>query len=113
MSMMTTDYDDRAAIFDVENGVFVEAYSRDEACPKAIPSCGSLRKLTLDVNSAEFDHRFFRVIQASTSLPELNVCLHECSLLYNAKQIMKMWRGVASSCRLTLIDRWRVIKVGS
>ncbi|KAF9328074.1 hypothetical protein BG006_008677, partial [Podila minutissima] len=104
MSVMTSDYDDRAAIFDVKEGVFVEAYSRDEAFPKAILSYGSLRKLTMDVNSLEFDHEFFRVIQASASLQKLDVCLHGCSFLYKVKQIVKVWRGVASSWRLTLID---------
>ncbi|KAG0340985.1 hypothetical protein BG000_010535 [Podila horticola] len=105
VTMMTADYGNRAAVFDLKKGGFVEAYSLDKACPKIVLSCGSLQTLTVDINNLEFDHEFFHAVQESTSLLELNICFHGRKILYDAEQIVKMWRRAASQCHLTLIDR--------
>ncbi|KAF9309183.1 hypothetical protein BG003_010083 [Podila horticola] len=87
VTMMTADYGNRAAVFDLKKGGFVEAYSLDKACPKIVLSCGSLQTLTVDINSLEFDHEFFHVVQESTSLLELNICFRGRKILYDAEQI--------------------------
>ncbi|KFH74155.1 hypothetical protein MVEG_01368 [Podila verticillata NRRL 6337] len=104
-TIFTIINDNWSAIFDLKQGVFVEAYSRDRTCPKAMLTCGSLRKLTIDISDPEFDYGFFRVLQSNTSLQELNISYHAHNLLNDAEQIAKIWCGSSSPLRLTLFDR--------
>lgn len=97
--------DNWSAVFDLKQGVFVEAYSRDRACPKAMLTCGSLRRFTMDIYDQEFDYGYFRKLQSNTSLQELNISYHAHNLLHDAEQIVMIWCGSSSPLRLTLFDR--------
>ncbi|KAF9332222.1 hypothetical protein BG006_004910 [Podila minutissima] len=94
-----------AAVFDVEEGAVVEAYSLDAACPKAVHSSGSLRKLTVDLRDLEFDKEFFQMINTNTNLQELNVSYNGHDVFYYVEHIVKTWHESSSPFCLTLLDR--------
>ncbi|KAG0094136.1 hypothetical protein BGZ93_007517 [Podila epicladia] len=94
-----------AAVFNVEEGAVVEAYSLDAACPMAVHSSGSLRKLTVDLHDLEFDKEFFQLVKTSPDLNELNVSYYGHDVFYYFEHIAKAWQESSSRYCLTLIDR--------
>ncbi|KAG0079787.1 hypothetical protein BGZ92_000901 [Podila epicladia] len=94
-----------AAIFDLEEGVVVEAYLMDVDCPRAVRSSGTLRKLTVDLGELEFDKGFFQMIKTNTNLEELNVSYNGHDVLYYIEHIVKTWHESSSRFCLTLVDR--------
>lgn len=94
-----------AAVFDLEESAVVEAYSHDAACPRAVLTSGSLRKLTVDLSVLEFDKDFFQMINTNTALEELNVSYHGHNVFYYIERIVKTWHESSSSFCLTLVDR--------
>ncbi|KAF8979385.1 hypothetical protein BGZ52_004956, partial [Haplosporangium bisporale] len=94
-----------AAVFDMEEGAVIEAYSQDAACPKALHSSGSLRKFTVDLSALEFDKDFFQMINTNSALQELNVSYNGQNLFYYVEHIVKKWHEYSSPFSLTLVDR--------
>ncbi|KAF9332226.1 hypothetical protein BG006_004914 [Podila minutissima] len=77
----------------------------DDICPEAVPTTGSLRKLTVDLADMEFDKNFFCMVQANAGLQELNVSYYRHSMLYTVENIIKTWYQSSSHFRLSLIGR--------
>lgn len=59
------------AVFHLEKGAFVEAYSTDTYCPSAVLSSGSLHRLTMDFIE-EFDQGLFQVVNINIGLKEFS-----------------------------------------
>ncbi|KAG0085841.1 hypothetical protein BGZ93_007518 [Podila epicladia] len=102
---VTIHNDKWGAVFDLEEGAIVEAYSMDAACPKAVHSSGFLRKLTVDLGVLKFDKDFFQMINTNTSLQELNVSYNGHDVFYYVEHIVRTWHESSSPFCLTLIDR--------
>ncbi|KAI9231778.1 MAG: hypothetical protein BYD32DRAFT_441523 [Podila humilis] len=97
--------DDWDAVFDLAKGAFVEGYTLDDACPKALLSSETLRKVTvsLDQNVA-IDEDFLRTM-TSHSMQELHIAHRGHNVLFYTDNIVKVWHELASSFCQTLIDR--------
>ncbi|KAI9235064.1 MAG: hypothetical protein BYD32DRAFT_422011 [Podila humilis] len=104
-TLVTVHGENWAAVFDLEEGAVIEAYSYDAACPKAIRSSGSLRKLTVDLRELEFDKEFFQIVNANTGLQHLNVSYESKTVFFYIENMVNSWRESSIPYCLTLIDR--------
>ncbi|KAF9385761.1 hypothetical protein CPB97_004497, partial [Podila verticillata] len=104
-TLVTVHGEKWAAVFDLEEGTVIEAYSYDAACPKAIRSSGSLRKLTVDLRELEFDEEFFQIVNANTGLQHLNVSYESKTVFFYIEHMINSWRESSIPYCLTLIDR--------
>lgn len=89
--------------FDLEEGGFVDVYLNNMDCPAALFSSGSLRGLTVHLDR-NLDDVFFRLVQGSEKLQELNISAHGCDLFHLAARVI-MLRISLSPLRLTLLER--------
>ncbi|KAF8927942.1 hypothetical protein BGZ52_003916, partial [Haplosporangium bisporale] len=94
-----------AIVFDLKEGVVIEAYSMDAGCPRAFCSSGTLCKLTVDLAELEFDKDFFQMIKTNTKLEELNVSHTGHDVIYFFEHIVKTWHESSSHFCLILVDR--------
>ncbi|KAG0334639.1 hypothetical protein BG000_008151, partial [Podila horticola] len=93
------------AVFDLQKSSFVEAFSWDTSCPKAVLTSGSLRMLTVYFGDLKFKQDFFCTVQTNTGLEELNISYYGHNVLYHTESIIMMWHQSSSPFRLTLLDR--------
>lgn len=94
------------AVFDLQRGVFVEAYSIDMECPEAILSSGSLRTMSMDLCDSDMDDEFLLLVQANPGLQQLNISSSGHSIFHCFENFARMWHNSSSPVRLTLLDRW-------
>lgn len=104
-TFVTVYEDSWDAVFDLQKGVFVEAFSLDMECPEAILSSGSLRTITVDLYGSEIDDEFFHLMRANPGLQQLNISSFGHNLQYYFEHFVRMWHNASSTFRLTLIDR--------
>lgn len=93
------------AVFDLEKGTCVEAYSQNGACPKGVLASGSLRTLVVSLDDLQHGQDFFRMVQNNTELRDLSISHRGNHVLQYSDHIVRMWRETSCHFHLTLIDR--------
>lgn len=93
------------AVFDLEKGTCVEAYSQEEACPKGVLSSGSLHTLVVSLDDLQQGRDFFRTVQNNTMLQDLSVSHQGNDVLEYTDHIVRMWRESSCHFHLILVDR--------
>ncbi|KFH63801.1 hypothetical protein MVEG_10494 [Podila verticillata NRRL 6337] len=93
------------AIFNLNSGAVIEAYSLDTGWPKSVLSVESIRTLGVHLSSLDFDQEFFDAMRANAGLRDLYVSYYGHNILYYTEHIVRMWHESSSPFRLTLLDR--------
>ncbi|KAG0018326.1 hypothetical protein BGZ82_000464 [Podila clonocystis] len=99
---ITIHGDKWAAVFSLKERAVIEAYSHDAACPRAVLSSGTLRKLTVDLSDLEFDKEFFNIVKTNNGLRELNASILGHDIFHYFKHV-KAWQLSSGRGRRILI----------
>ncbi|KAF8929430.1 hypothetical protein BGZ52_002242, partial [Haplosporangium bisporale] len=105
VSLVTIYQESWNAVFDLEKGTCVEAYSQGEACPKGVLSSGSLHTLVVSLDDLQQGRDFFRTVQSNTMLQDLSVSHRGNDVLQYTDHIVRIWREFSCHFHLTLVDR--------
>lgn len=92
-------------IFDLEEQVFVEVYSKDMVGDNDVLLSGSLRKLTVHLEEHRRTREVSHTLQANPILQKLNVSYSGHNVLRASENILKTWIDFSIASRLMLIDR--------
>jgi len=103
--MVTLYNDGWDCVFDRKTGSVVEVHSEDMVCPRGVLSSGSIRMLSVHLNSIDFDQELFNTMRANTELQDLYVSYYGHNMLYHTEHIVRWWHESSSPFRLTLLDR--------
>lgn len=92
------------AAFDLQKCIFIEAYSQDMVCPKAVIFSGFLRELSVDITDPNMDQELYDMVQRNTELQHLGSSTEGRNVLHQVEQIARLRHNSRIPLHLTLAE---------